>query len=103
MSSGHVAKIKELEEELHIVTSSLRSLEISDSKASSREVTYEETIKDLNERLKEYEMRTEEAEAEVKRLQRANDKLEDSLAKEKEAFKALEAELESTLKDLGTM
>uniref|UniRef100_A0A1I8I8G6 WD_REPEATS_REGION domain-containing protein n=1 Tax=Macrostomum lignano TaxID=282301 RepID=A0A1I8I8G6_9PLAT len=46
------AKILELEEELRVVGSNMKSLEISEQEAAQREESYEETIRDLSERLK---------------------------------------------------
>jgi hypothetical protein len=45
-------KITELEEELRIVGNNMKSLEISEQEATTREESYEETIHDLTEKLK---------------------------------------------------
>ncbi|VDL44024.1 unnamed protein product [Hymenolepis diminuta] len=46
------SKIVELEEELRIVGNNMKSLEVSEQESLQREESYEETIRDLTERLK---------------------------------------------------
>ncbi|KAK7486764.1 hypothetical protein BaRGS_00021911, partial [Batillaria attramentaria] len=98
-------KILELEEELKVVGNNMKSLEIirhrhssavtyveasagcrsfvpllhpmrDDLKASQREDSYEETIRDLTQRLKDAENRAQEAERTVSKLQKEVDRLE---------------------------
>ncbi|OON19423.1 hypothetical protein X801_04710 [Opisthorchis viverrini] len=45
-------KIVELEEELRVVGNNMKALEISEQESAQREESYEETIRDLTERLK---------------------------------------------------
>ncbi|KAF5395089.1 hypothetical protein PHET_07950 [Paragonimus heterotremus] len=56
-------KIVELEEELRVVGNNMKALEISEQESAQREESYEETIRDLTERLKasiEHEKNLEE-------------------------------------------
>ncbi|KAK2162087.1 hypothetical protein LSH36_104g03057 [Paralvinella palmiformis] len=69
-------KILELEEELKVVGNNMKSLEISEQEASQREDSYEEAIRDLTARLKDAEHRATEAERTVSKLQKEVDRLE---------------------------
>uniref|UniRef100_A0A3Q0KE08 Tropomyosin-2 n=1 Tax=Schistosoma mansoni TaxID=6183 RepID=A0A3Q0KE08_SCHMA len=94
------SKITELEEELRIVGNNVKSLEISEQEAAQREEAYEENIRDLTERLKAAEDRAQESERLVNTLQADADRLEDELVTEKEKYKALSEELDSTFAEL---
>ncbi|CAH8866995.1 unnamed protein product [Trichobilharzia szidati] len=94
------SKITELEEELRIVGNNVKSLEISEQEAAQREEAYEENIRDLTERLKAAEDRAQESERLVNTLQADADRLEDDLVTEKEKYKALSEELDSTFAEL---
>ncbi|THD26237.1 Tropomyosin-2 [Fasciola hepatica] len=94
------SKITELEEELRIVGNNVKSLEISEQEAAQREEAYEENIRDLTERLKAAEDRAQESERLVNTLQADADRLEDELVAEKEKYKALSEELDSTYAEL---
>merc|ERR1712107_656247 len=63
-------KILELEEELRVVATSLKSLEVAEEKASQREKTYKEQLKTLSPKLKQAEARAEFAEKSVQKLQK---------------------------------
>merc|ERR1712179_555608 len=52
-------KIIELEEELRVVANNLKSLEVAEEKANTREKTYKEQIKTLSAKLKQAEARAE--------------------------------------------
>uniref|UniRef100_A0A8W8HLT8 Tropomyosin n=2 Tax=Magallana gigas TaxID=29159 RepID=A0A8W8HLT8_MAGGI len=97
------SKVKTLEDELHVATNSLKALEISDEKASQREDSYEETIRDLTQRLKDAENRATEAERTVSKLQKEVDRLEDDLEQERKHKLELQAEMEATLQDLSNL
>ncbi|KAF7255537.1 hypothetical protein EG68_09275 [Paragonimus skrjabini miyazakii] len=71
-----VDKIVELEEELRVVGNNMKALEISEQESAQREESYEETIRDLTERLKAAEQRAAEAERQVSKLQNEVDHLE---------------------------
>ena len=63
-------KIIELEEELRVVATNLKSLEVSEDKANQREASYKEQIKTLTAKLKQAEARAEFAERSVQKLQK---------------------------------
>jgi len=88
---------------LKVVGNNMKSLEISESEASQREEAYEETIRDLNERLKDAENRAAEFERQTNKMQKENEALEDELLQAKEKYKTLSDELESTLTDISGM
>ncbi|KAK3797660.1 hypothetical protein RRG08_054684 [Elysia crispata] len=94
-------KVKQLEEEGHLLTNNLRSLERCEEKASQREDSYEETIRDLTQRLKDAENRATEAERTVSKLQKEVDRLEDELLVEKEKYKQISDELDATFAELA--
>ncbi|XP_048732481.2 tropomyosin-2 isoform X16 [Ostrea edulis] len=94
-------KVLELEEELKVVGNNMKSLEISEQEASQREDSYEETIRDLTQRLKDAENRATEAERTVSKLQKEVDRLEDELLAEKERYKAISDELDQTFAELA--
>ena len=63
-------KILELEEELKVVATNLKSLEVAEEKANKREESYKEQIKTLTAKLKQAEARAEFAERSVQKLQK---------------------------------
>ena len=63
-------KILELEEELKVVATNLKSLEVAEEKANKREESYKEQIKTLTTKLKQAEARAEFAERSVQKLQK---------------------------------
>merc|ERR1719245_1527523 len=77
------SKIVELEEELRVVGNNLKSLEVSEEKASQKEETYSEQIRLLTAKQKEV------------------DRLEDELVHEKEKFKAISDELDQTFAEMS--
>ncbi|XP_050401695.1 tropomyosin-1 isoform X7 [Patella vulgata] len=97
------AKIYELDEELHVLGNNLKTYTVQVSEASQREDSYEETIRDLTNRLKDAELRNETAERELVRLQASFDHLEDQLDCEKRHSEQLARELEKTMQDLQDM
>lgn len=72
-------KINDLEEELRVVSNNMKSLKMSEIEALQREISYEETIRDLTQRLKNAENRATEAESLVIKLQKEVIRLEDKL------------------------
>lgn len=70
------SKIMELEEELKVVGSNVKSLEVSEEKSMKKQDEYEETIQQLTTRLKEAESRAEFAERTVLKLQKAVESIE---------------------------
>ncbi|XP_046437592.1 tropomyosin-like isoform X6 [Daphnia pulex] len=95
------SKIVELEEELRVVGNNLKSLEVSEEKATAREESYELQIKTLSSRLKEAEARAEFAERSVQKLQKEVDRLEDELVHEKEKYKSIADEMDTTFVELA--
>merc|ERR1712111_291517 len=81
-------KIVDLEEELKVVATNLKSLEVAEEKANKREESYKEQIKTLTAKLKQAEARAEFAERSVQKLQKEVDRLEDELMSEQEKYKA---------------
>ncbi|KAH9283932.1 Tropomyosin [Echinococcus granulosus] len=78
----------------------MKSLEVSEQESLQREESYEETIRDLTERLKTAEQRAAEAERQVSKLQNEVDRLEDELLSEKERYRAISGELDTTFAEL---
>ncbi|CAK9299733.1 unnamed protein product [Gordionus sp. m RMFG-2023] len=95
------AKIVELEEELRVVGNNLKSLEVNEEKASQREDSYDEQLRELTARLKDAETRAEFSERSVLKLQKEVDRLEDELVHEKEKYKAVSEELDHTFQELS--
>ena len=62
-------KIMELEEELKVVATNLKSLEVAEEKANQRETSNKDQIKTLTAKLKQAEARAEFAEKSVAKLQ----------------------------------
>merc|ERR1712228_1039031 len=94
-------KIVDLEEELKVVATNLKSLEVAEEKANKREEHYKEQIKTLTAKLKQAEARAEFAEKSVQKLQKEVDRLEDELMSEQEKFKAITEELEQTFAEMS--
>ncbi|XP_066252193.1 tropomyosin-1, isoforms 9A/A/B isoform X4 [Euwallacea similis] len=97
------SKIVELEEELRVVGNNLKSLEVSEEKATLKEEEYSQALKQVEQRLREAEARAEFAERSVQKLQKEVDRLEDDLLAEKEKNKILADEMEATLHDIQNM
>jgi tropomyosin-1 len=94
------AKILELEEELKIVGNNMKSLEIFEQEAMQRGTVYEEHIRDLTSRLKDAETRATDCEQLMIKLQKEVDRLEDALAVEKEKYKLISIDLDTTFTEL---
>ncbi|KAH0548690.1 hypothetical protein KQX54_000950 [Cotesia glomerata] len=94
------SKIVELEEELRVVGNNLKSLEVSEEKATQREENFEGQVKILDSQLKEAEARAEFAERSVQKLQKEVDRLEDELVHEKEKYKYICDDLDLTFTEL---
>ncbi|XP_052101726.1 tropomyosin isoform X9 [Mytilus californianus] len=97
------AQVKTLEDELHIATNNLRGLEIGEEKASQREDSYEETIRDLTNRLKDAEYRAETSDRTVQTLQREVDKIQEDYENEHRQRMDLQEEMDATLADLNNL
>lgn len=79
----------------------MKSLEVSEEKASQKEETYSEQVRVLIAKHKEAEARAEFAERSVQKLQKEVDRLEDELVHEKEKFKAISDELDQTFAEMS--
>ena len=103
-SEGRVAlaeaKIIELEDELKVVGNNFKSLEIAQQEFLVRQETYELTIQNLTESLQDAETRAIQAERAVTMLQKEVDRLEDELSGEKDKFRLVLGELDSTITEL---
>lgn len=103
-SEGRVAlaeaKIIELEDELKVVGNTFKSLEIAQQEFLVRQETYELTIQNLTESLQDAEHRAIQAERAVTMLQKEVDRLEDELSGEKDKFRLVLGELDSTITEL---
>lgn len=99
-ASAAEARVKSLDTELHIVSTSLKSLEISESKATKMEDTYEVTIKDLTNRLKEAEAKSVETERIANKLQRDVDRLEEELQLARDDNKKLREEFDAAFQEI---
>ncbi|XP_037083623.1 tropomyosin isoform X6 [Pollicipes pollicipes] len=97
------SKIVELEEELRVVGNNLKSLEVSEEKASQREDMFQKLQHDSEIRWKEAEARAEFAERSVQKLQKEVDRLEDQLLESRQQQKQLEDEMDTTLKDIQNL
>merc|ERR1739842_276341 len=95
-------KIVELEEELRVVGNNLKSLETSEEQANIREENYKEQIKTLTKKFKAAEARAEFAERSVQKLQKEVDRPEDELVAEKEKYKGITDELDTTFSELSS-
>ncbi|XP_044262302.1 tropomyosin-2 isoform X9 [Tribolium madens] len=94
------SKIVELEEELRVVGNNLKSLEVSEEKATLKEEEYSVTLKQVEQRLAEAEARAEFAERSVQKLQKEVDRLEDELVAEKERYKEIGDDLDTAFVEL---
>jgi len=94
------SKIVELEEELRVVGNNLKSLEVSEEKASKKEESFSEQLRSLTAKCKEAEARAEFAERSVQKLQKEVDRLEDDLLGAKEKNKKMEEEMEAAFQDI---
>jgi len=86
---------------LRVVGNNLKSLEVSEEKANQREEAYKEQIKTLTTRMKQAEARAEFAERSVQKLQKEVDRLEDELVHEKEKYKSIADEMDTTIVELA--
>lgn len=93
-------KLIELAEELKVVGNNMRSLEVSEQEAKSREEGQAEQIRDMGERLKDAEERADLGDRTISKLQKECDRLEDELLVEKEKYKNISEELEQTVNEL---
>lgn len=94
------AQVKQLDTELHVISSTLKSLEISESNATQKEGTYEETIVQLTEKLKDAEARSMEMDRQVNKLQKEVDTFEEELQTAREENKKLRDEFDAAYQEI---
>merc|ERR1712172_44473 len=97
------SKIVELEEELRVVGNNLKSLEVSEEKASKKEECFGEQLRIVTAKCKEAEARAEFAERSVQKLQKEVDRLEDELLVSKEKNKKMQEGMEAAFQDIQNM
>lgn len=98
----HIAESKtiELEDELKVVGNNMKSLEIAQQEALLRQESYELMIQNLTDQLQHTESRATAAERSVTLLQKEVDRLEDELGGERDKFRLILGELDSTFGEL---
>jgi len=97
------AEIKqvELQEECRVLHGVMKSLEASEQEAKQREENFAELMREYTQELKETEDRADLAERTCIKLQREVDRLEDELVAEREIFKAISEELQTTINEIS--
>ena len=70
------SKLRDLEEEVRVLSNTSRSLEVSEMEAKQRELNFAELMKESAAELQDYEERADSAEAESVEVQKKIDKLE---------------------------
>jgi len=82
------------------VSNNVKSLEVNEEKSMAKQDEYENTIRDLTQRLTQAESRAEFAERAVQKLIKEVDRLEDQLSHEREKYKAITDEMDQTFSEL---
>lgn len=93
-------QIIELEDELRLVGTNLKTLEVSAEKASQREEQYDKEVTKIEKKLAEAVHRAEYAERAVAKLQSEVDRLEEELIQETEDYKNTVSDLDATLSEI---
>jgi len=88
---------------LKVVGNNMKSLEVSEAEASSREDSYEFSIRDLTARLARSEERADQAERQVEMLQKNLDKIEKDYELEREKTNRLQSEMDTAFSELAEM
>jgi len=94
------SKIMDLEEELKVVGQNLQQLEVSEEKAMKREEDYQRQIEDLMKRLKTAELREENGNMNIQRLNVRIDQTEEDLLCEKMKIKDVSDNLDKVFTDM---
>jgi capsule polysaccharide export protein KpsE/RkpR len=97
LAEGRVVKI---EEELSAIGENQKCLEVSEEKARRREEKYQDTIKQINIKLKQSDSRSEYAEMNVTKLHLRIDELEDEIIREKLKINAVSGQLDDTFNEM---
>ena len=90
-----------MEEELRDIGNNMKQLETVEVESVARQETLESTLKDLQSRLREAEVRADMGERSMGKLQMEVERLEDELLAEQEKYKDISDELDQTLNDLN--
>jgi tropomyosin 1 len=90
-----------MEEELKDIGNNMKQLETIEVESIARQETLEATIKDLQQRLREAEVRADMGERSMGKLQMEVEKLEDELLAEQDKYRDISDELDQTLNDLN--
>jgi len=88
---------------LIVVGNNLKYREDSEDKASKKEETFGEHLRNVTDKCKEAEARAEIAERSVQKLQKEVDRLEDDLLNSKEKNKKMSDEMEAAFQDIQNM
>merc|ERR1711990_870936 len=99
--SDDQSRIMELTEEYKVVADSMKSLEASEAVALAKEESFEETIRDLTQRLKDAETRASEGEKLTSTLVKDIETNEKELASWMEKHTAIYRELETTYNEMS--
>jgi chromosome segregation ATPase len=94
-------EIQELEDDLKIVGHNMKTLELSETDALSRQEKYEETIRALAANLKMTEIQAAHSEREAGRLQKEYDSICAELQDWKEKYDEICMELEQTFNEMA--
>jgi len=102
-SEAAEAKARHLDTDLHLITNSLKSVEISEQTLAHREETYESTISELSARLREAEHAVDMLSRELKCKQADLDQSEENFSVMQLKYKAIRDEMDSYLHDLSSI
>merc|ERR1712186_132450 len=94
------AKVAESESVISENNEQLKKMEDLCAKNADKEDNYDNTMRSLNERLKNAETAAEFGERTVEKLERSIDTLQENLYNEKVAFKEMSLKLDKTLQDM---
>merc|ERR1712117_440147 len=94
------SKVAEYEEELNLLANNLKSVEVALDKANEKEYEYENTVRDLDERLEEALKRAEFAERTINKLEQQLDNCEEDFFNERTKLRNIMAELDQILAEI---
>jgi chromosome segregation ATPase len=94
-------EIQELEDDLKIVGQNMKTLELSETDALSRQEKYEETIRTLSCNLKMTEIQAAHAEREAAKMQKELDNVVEELEEWKDKYQEICTELEQTFNEMS--
>lgn len=97
------SKARTLDNDLHFISNSLKSVEISEHTLADKEESYQATITELNRRLADAENTVEILSRELKTKQYDLDRMEDALEESKMQCNGLREEMNSYLQTLSSL